>query len=449
MPKLKNAQKEDNVSESTIVISLIVLIAIIVLGFYFFNTDGSQRDSEKNAVVTPSDCEFPASAADLREAGLKLSEEVSGTVGYSNEGYLTIESSNGFVLLTPVIDATDIDEIIRTQITEMIGCEGTTDLSYWVFDVSDSKQLPPEMLNLLGPERPDQILVVLGSIYVYSVSSLTLDITRINTIADEIARSRTGGNTGPTVPGGSSGNSGGQTGIPSRSRTGNLLGNNIFSDNGEVGITFSGGNTSTLDLGAGGGSSSGGTSGGSSSGGLPVGSGSVGGGVSGGSSGGSSCTPTVVCEDPDTGERYTPGRSGCQGADFYGQTPTPPTGTRQLQLCLDSSGNEFGSCPSDYYFHFRNCSAEANERNLAGSGRPTSPEEYDQRAAPLPTRPGEPGTLFTVPPTYAYSPVNYTVRCSYPDQAEAIRCGAPGSGEYCLPGWNPIGCLNGNTINGF
>lgn len=447
MPKLKSAQKEDNVSESTIVISLIVLIAIIVLGFYFFNTDGSQRDSEKNAVVTPSDCEFPASATDLREAGLKLSEEVSGKVGYSPDGHLTIESSNGFVLLTPVIDSTDIDEMIRTQITEIIGCEGTTDLSYWVFDVSDPTQLPPEMLNLLGPERPNQILVVLGSIYVYSVSSLTLDLNRIIAIAEEIASSRSGGNTGPTVPSSGNSPSGGRTGIPSRSRTGNLLGNNIFSDEGEVDITFSGGNTSTLDLGASGGS---GSSGSSSSGGRPVGSGSVGGGISGssGSSGGN-CTPTVLCEDPETGDRFTPGRSGCQGADFYAQTPTPPQGTRQLQLCLDSSGNEFGSCPSDYYFHFRNCSAEANERNLAGSGRPTSPEEYDQRAAPLPTRPGEPGTLFTVPPTYAYSPVNYTVRCSYPDQAEAIRCGAPGSGEYCLPGWNPIGCLNGNTINGF
>lgn len=35
-----------------------------------------------------------------------------------------------------------------------------------------------------------------------------------------------------------------------------------------------------------------------------------------------------------------------------------------------------------------------------------------------------------------------TIRCTYSDQAQAIRCGAPGSGEYCLPGYTNPGCLD-------
>lgn len=34
-----------------------------------------------------------------------------------------------------------------------------------------------------------------------------------------------------------------------------------------------------------------------------------------------------------------------------------------------------------------------------------------------------------------------TIRCTYQDQAQAIRCGAPGSGEYCLLGYAPPGCI--------
>ena len=43
-----------------------------------------------------------------------------------------------------------------------------------------------------------------------------------------------------------------------------------------------------------------------------------------------------------------------------------------------------------------------------------------------------------------------TNRCSYRDQAQAIRCGAPASGDYCLPGYTNQGCLDQSSgvVNG-
>lgn len=398
-----------------IIVAVAAVLLLIFVGWKF---------GFSNTKVSVEDCEFPASATDLKAAGQKLSEEIAGTVGYSADGKLTIDSSNGFVLLTPVTDEKDIIGTLRKQITENLGCAGTTELSYWVFDVSDPSQLPPEILSQLGAERPDQILVILGSLYVFSVNSLITDPNSVTTAVTRIVTDRGG---------------------PIRSRT-----NQTFTNNQTPGSNVDFGTTpapAPLERTPGTGDGGFGTNigGGSTGGGTPVGGGSTGGstGGSGSSGGGSQCTLKVSCEDPVTGDLYTPGASGCQGADFYGQTPTPPTGTRQIAQCVYADGTTGSNCPEEYWFYYRNCVAEANNIGLAGSDAiGITPEEYDATAGTLPANsPSTPGTLFTVPPTYNASPVNYTVRCSYPDQTTAIQCGMPGSGEYCLPGWNPVGCV--------
>ncbi|PIR37277.1 MAG: hypothetical protein COV34_03590 [Candidatus Zambryskibacteria bacterium CG10_big_fil_rev_8_21_14_0_10_42_12] len=397
------------------VVSLIVIVIVLIFLGIKFNAD----------TVTPEDCEFPQTATDLRAAGQKLSEEISGTVGYSADGKITVDSANGFVLLTPVADEGDIITKLREQITATLGCDGTTNLAYWVFNVSDPEQLPPEILDQLGTERPDQILVILGSLYVFSVNSLVTDPDSVDRAVTRIVTDRGGAQ--------------------------NSTGNATFSNNQTPGSNVDFGTTpapapleKTPETGTGGfgtsvggGSTGGGTSGGGSTGGSTGGSGSSG--------SGSQCTLKVVCEDPGTGAQYTPGASGCQGSDFYSQTPPPPEGTRQIALCVYGNGtlDPTGTgCPDEYWFYYRNCVAEANNLDLAGQDAVTTPEDYDAIAGTLPANsPSDPGTLFTVPPTYPNSPVNYTVRCSYPDQTRAIQCGMPGSGEYCLPGYNPVGCV--------
>lgn len=406
-------------------LSIVGLILVILLGWWFM---GSR--------TTVGNCEFPRTATDLREAGKKLSEEINGSVGYSNtNNTITIESSNGFVLLSPVTDEMEIIDTLRTQITETLGCEGTTDLAYWVFDVSDPNQLPPEILTQLGDERPDQILLILGSLYVFSVDAL---VTNPNTVRDAVTRI-----------------------VIDRGGPRDKTDNSPFTKNQTPGtdVLFSNtpapaalelpfSNSSTGNTSTGGGSNNGGFIGGGSGTGSNIGR-----PVSSGGNPsvnptqpqpGSQCNLKIVCEDRDTGDQYEPGPSGCQGTAFYNQTPTPPQNTRQVAICLDANGNIPGSCPSDYWFHFRNCVDEANNLGLAGSDAVgITPEAYDAIAGQLPgnSARGAAGTLFTVPPTYNASPVNYTVRCSYPDQTVAIQCGMPGSGEYCLPGFNPTGCV--------
>lgn len=421
-------QKEDH-TQLTVLQMGAGIILIALLAFVGWKFRASQPISVDN-------CDFPASATDLRLAGQKLSDEIEGTVGYSVDGKtLTLESTNGFVLLTPVVDEKDIISTLRSKITEQIGCAGASDLSYWVFDVSDPYQLPPELLTQLGTERPSQILLILGSLYVFSVDSLITDPNSVNTAITRIVtdhgtspiRSRSNSTfTQPQNPGDSVDFGTSPAPAPLERQPGN--------SNTSFGTGIGTGST---------GSGSGGSSG--TGGGRTI--------YNGGdqtyvppnnNTSGSGCTLKIVCEDPSTGNQFNPGTNGCQGSDFYGQSPTPPQGTRQVALCVYPNGSSSGgSCPDEYWFYYRNCLAQASNIGIGGSSAVgITPGEYDSIAGTLQANsPGNPGTLFTVPPTYNSSPVNYTVRCSYPDQTAAIQCGMPGSGEYCLPGWNPVGCV--------
>lgn len=96
------------------------------------------------------------------------------------------------------------------------------------------------------------------------------------------------------------------------------------------------------------------------------------------------CVEENFCEDLTTGARSAPGPSGC------------PPGTRQVVQCFYPE--EDTACTEEFGFEQRNC--------LAGTGQ-TLPDG----------------------------------RCAYHDQTKAVCCGMAGSGQYCLPGYKPAGCV--------
>ncbi len=171
-----------------------------------------------------------------------------------------------------------------------------------------------------------------------------------------------------------------------------------------------------IAVGSGGGSGSGGSGSGSGAGtGSPA------------ATGGGSfipCTLEVFCEDPETGDRYEPGPSGCQGAGFDG-----PAGTRQVSECLYEGDPP--SCNEEIRFDFRNCQVALDSIRIGSSNN------FD--VSGLPNTRGLPGTLLAVPGINAGS-VN--ILCSYGDQSyEAAACGAAMSGGYCESWFNNPGCI--------
>lgn len=399
-----------------IILGIIILGLLAMGGFALYNN---------KQISSSLDCTFPQSSTDLKIAGQKLSEEVSGKVGYGESGFLTVESENGFVMLTPVAE-TDIETNIKDRITEALGCEGSTKLSYWVFEVSDPAQLPPEMISQLGEERPHQILLILGSFYVFSVDTITSNPDAANQAVTRIVIDHGGtvdrGSPSPFTPPQSPDVVVPFPALPDPAplELPDLVGGGGSFDNSGGSSNNGGGGTNTgRPVGTGGGTDI--------TGGLP----------SQGSAG--QCTLQVVCEDRVTGNHYQPGVSGCQGADFYAQTPTPPSNTRQVALCVYGNGTlspTSNSCPDLYWFYFRNCMSELDSLRIGSTAN------FD--SSNLPTSPGTPGTLYVVPATMP-GVASRTIRCSYgSDNAahtEAVQCGMPMSGEYCLPGYNPVGCV--------
>lgn len=146
------------------------------------------------------------------------------------------------------------------------------------------------------------------------------------------------------------------------------------------------------------------------------------------------CEENLFCEDRKTGERYKGGPNGCQGEGYTG-----PAGTRQVMECKepDSLTSCGGVSADKLFFYWRNCNAQLSSIRIGKTNN------FD--SSKLPSAPGEPGTLFAVDANFfaGGKPVK-TIGCSYGAeiQAEAVRCGLPASGEYCLPGYTPTGCVN-------
>jgi hypothetical protein len=137
------------------------------------------------------------------------------------------------------------------------------------------------------------------------------------------------------------------------------------------------------------------------------------------------CTLDVFCEDPQTGDRYEPGPSGCQGVGYDG-----PAGTRQVSECL-YGGDQAPSCNDEIRFDFRNCQAALDRIRIG------STNNFDVSA--LPSTRELAGTLFAVP---GINEGSVNILCSYGDQSyEAAACGAAMSGGFCEPWFNNPGCI--------
>lgn len=121
------------------------------------------RVGETRPPVVVGQCTISEVTIDnLAAATTQINQEIGGvanTIGNS----IMITSSNGTVQLTPV-SPSGVAQSIQTQVANQIGCTETSNLTFVVFQVDNPNQLPPEILNQLGSERPNQILVVLDSV---------------------------------------------------------------------------------------------------------------------------------------------------------------------------------------------------------------------------------------------------------------------------------------------
>ncbi|MEX1064214.1 MAG: pilin [Candidatus Paceibacterota bacterium] len=162
-----------------------------------------------------------------------------------------------------------------------------------------------------------------------------------------------------------------------------------------------------------------------------------------GSSNFTPCTPNNFCEIPETGERFKPGPSGCQGTGYSG-----PPGTRQVVECFYPEQDPNDICRS-FDLAWRNCSSNLGKIRVIENGKRTN--NFDVSQLPEDAQGEAPaGTLYTIDPTIPGSP-SRTIGCSYgtlQQQALAVRCGMPASSVgvgYCLPGYagNPKYCVSG------
>ncbi len=147
------------------------------------------------------------------------------------------------------------------------------------------------------------------------------------------------------------------------------------------------------------------------------------------------CTTNNFCEVPETGERFEPGPGGCQGDGYTG-----PEGTRQVVECLYPEDNRNDIC-REFDLDWRNCSSQVNDIRITEDGERTGALDTSQITQNQEDAPA--GTLFTADPTFPGS-TDRILRCSYGtqnQQFQAIICGYPASGIYCLIGSAPEGCL--------
>lgn len=142
--------------------------------------------------------------------------------------------------------------------------------------------------------------------------------------------------------------------------------------------------------------------------------------------------PPPLCSQNGSLTGAVAGNPGGVPAGGAGAGSVPPDGGALGEGC---QGFGVGPGEANFLDQFRTCNEEIRRR---------MDENNNVNTAGLPAC-GSQNTTCGGPCLHIGATIDgretRTIRCTYSNQAQATCCGAPGSGEFCLPGFNQPGCV--------